>query len=181
MKTIIALLACLYVMPVMAAITVFEPEDASTNYIFLFADLGSRSSTPLTFNSLDFSGDMDVSGWSLGQPLEPLIAILTGPAVNRNTSTYNLNFNASKNIVSMQWSEILYSGGIWNVVSDGTREYNSTLGLWQNIGTPFTTTNTQYITDYFNGIPPSPVPVPPSIVYLTTALIFCFTKRNINN
>lgn len=171
----------IYIMPVMAATTVFEPEDASTNYIFLFADLGSRSSTPLTFNSLDFSGDMDVSGWSLGQPLEPLIAILTGPAVNRNTSTYNLNFNASKNIVSMQWSEILYSGGIWNVVSDGTREYNSTLGLWQNIGTPFTTTNTQYITDYFNGIPPSPVPVPPSIVYLTTALIFCFTKRNINN
>ena len=91
-----------------AAVSQFAHTNDLTNYIFLFADTdtGPGSQTSLTFNNVTFSGDLSTGGWSLAQPIEPTVSIFTGAAQNAGSGTYNLDFTATKNIVSMQWAEV---------------------------------------------------------------------------
>ena len=175
--TILGLILSMAVVNAEAAMSSFVHGEDNANYIFLFADVESGGKTPLTFNNVTFSGGFASAGWALSQPVEPLVAIFTGSQIPAGTGTYNLDFNATKNNVSMQWTEVLYDGSSWSTLDNGTAKYNSTLGIWSGIGTPFSLENTEYVTKYFNALPPAPVPLPNSVILLLSALAYLGSRR----
>ncbi|HMM75234.1 MAG TPA: hypothetical protein PJ986_05980 [Gammaproteobacteria bacterium] len=137
--------------------------DFTSNALYLWSDVPAE----LQLGAVAFGSGMQ--GWSV-QSASAAALVLTGPTVAAGQGRFTLRLDYLSRPFSLQWAEVFFDSGINRILGAGTLSYSAS--GWANANA---FTHAADIPHQFAA--PASVPLPPSAVLLSSALLFLPLRR----